>query len=174
MARPRPQAHIPDMAAYGVDRDDWQPLDWSWVADRMIRTRNYWLVTVNAAGRPHSMPVWGVWDDESLSFMFSCAITARKARNVAENSQVVVTSDDTEEVWSLEGTARILGPVTDPTQRTVWAQRWADKYRAENETITADVITDQMIVEVDPNQLFAVIERPDDFARRATRFSFPA
>ena len=32
-----------------------------------------WVVTASAAGRPHALPVWGVWDDDVPGFAWSCA-----------------------------------------------------------------------------------------------------
>ena len=93
--------HMPD---YGVDTDDWEPLPWAWAAERLASGRNYWLVTVSGAGRPHAMPVWGVWDDEDLRFAFSCGPRSRKAANLAADPHVVIASEDTVEALS----ARIL------------------------------------------------------------------
>ncbi len=54
-----PRAERPHMPDYGVDTPSWVPLPWSWAAERLLANRNYWVVTVSAAGRPHVLPVWG-------------------------------------------------------------------------------------------------------------------
>lgn len=59
------------MADYGVATPSWEPLPWSWAAERLMANRNFWVVTVSAGGRPHAMPVWGVWDEAETSFAFS-------------------------------------------------------------------------------------------------------
>ena len=87
-----PIGERPHMPGYGVETADWQPLPWTWAAERLAAGRNFWLVTVSSAGAPHAMPVWGVWDDGDLQFAFSCGPRSRKATNLAANSNVVVTT----------------------------------------------------------------------------------
>ena len=65
---------------------------------------------VEVPGRPHALPVWGVWDDDDGRFAFSAGPRARKVRNLAANPQAVVMIDDTVECVSIEGSA---APVTD-------------------------------------------------------------
>jgi hypothetical protein len=96
-----PIAEQPRMADYGVGGAGWRGLSWSWAAERLIPNRNYWVGTVSASGRPHSLPVWGVWDESVQRFMFSCGPTSRKAHDLADNPQVVVTVDDTVECVSV-------------------------------------------------------------------------
>ena len=43
-------------------------LPWAWAEERLSGSRNYWAVTLWPDGRPHAMPVWGVWDDASFWF----------------------------------------------------------------------------------------------------------
>ena len=43
-------------------------LPWSYVSERMEQSRSYWIATTRADGRPHVMPVWGVWLDEVFYF----------------------------------------------------------------------------------------------------------
>ena len=60
-------------------------LPWEWAEQRLLANKNFWVVTVSASGRPHSLPVWGVWLPETERFWFSCSPHARKARNVVDN-----------------------------------------------------------------------------------------
>jgi hypothetical protein len=159
------------MSAYGTDSPDWHALPWEWAAERLIPNRNYWLVTVSAQGKPHALPVWGVWDDDDLRFMFSCAPTARKAKNVAANPRVVVGSDSTVECISIEGTAAL---VSDAGRIDTWVQRYVAKYGSEIGDGLGDFVRQNTIIEVTPTIAFAVIEREDEFATRATRWRFSA
>ena len=68
-----PIAERPHMPDYGVDTDQWVALPWSWAAERLEQSRNLWVVTASASGRPHALPVWGVWDDDVPGFGWSCA-----------------------------------------------------------------------------------------------------
>lgn len=157
------------MPDYGVDSADWRPLPWSWAAERLIRGRNYWVVTASAAGRPHAMPVWGVWDDGEHRFSFSCGPRSRKAANLAGNPQATFTIDDTVECLSVEGRA---APVADDAQREAWIERYLAKYRPLAPDLDADFLRQNVVVELIPERAFAVIEREDEFATRATRWRF--
>ena len=63
-------------------------LPWSWAEERLVSARSYWICTTRADGRPHAMPVWGVWLDGGL--WFSTGRSSQKARNLARSAAVVV------------------------------------------------------------------------------------
>ena len=44
---------------------DGSALPWSDVVEWLTAARNYWVCTTRADGRPHAMPVWGLWMDDS-------------------------------------------------------------------------------------------------------------
>ncbi|HEX6423439.1 MAG TPA: pyridoxamine 5'-phosphate oxidase family protein [Acidimicrobiales bacterium] len=167
MAEPR--AERPHMPDYGVDTPAWTPLPWSWAAERLAGKRNYWVVTVSGDGRPHALPVWGVWDDDEARFAFSCAPRARKARNLAANPRAVVATDDTVECVSVEGRA---APVRDDERQARWIERYLAKYRPVSPGLDADFLRGNLVVEFEPERAFAVIEREDEFSTRATRWVF--
>lgn len=159
------------MPDYGVDTPSWAPLDWPWAAERLTGNRNFWVVTVSAAGRPHALPVWGVWDDEALRFAFCCAARSRKARNLAENPACVVAVDDTVECLSVEGTATGV-PAGESQDR--WIDRYLAKYRPMSADLSSEFLQQNAMFEVTPERAFAVIEREEEFSTRATRWSFAA
>ncbi len=167
-----PTATPPDMAAYGVDASTWVPLEWTWARERLEAARNFWLTTASADGRPHSMPVWGVWDDGAQRFAFSCAPTARKARNLGENPHVVITTESTVEALSIEGSASLLDP--DDHRREEWIDRLVVKYRAMGSDLGAPFLRRNLVFDVRPSRAFAVIERDEEFSTRATRWRFDA
>ena len=120
----RPVGERPYMPDYGVDTADWEPLPWTWAAERLAAARNYWIVTVSASGRPHALPVWAVWDDDELRLAFSCGPRSRKAANLAANPQLVVASEDTVECLSVGGPGharrrRTAGGLDRPLPRQV-------------------------------------------------------
>jgi hypothetical protein len=96
----------PDMPGYGVlgPHEGSGLLPWRWAAERLAASHDYWLSTVRADGRPHCMPVWGVWDD---GLWFSSSLYSRKARNLAVNAFCSVATSDPAEPVVLEGTARL-------------------------------------------------------------------
>jgi hypothetical protein len=158
------------MPDYGVDTPSWAPLPWSWAAERLAGNRNFWVVTVSADGRPHALPVWGVWVDAEGRFAFSCSPRARKARNLAGNPHAVVMTDDTVECLSIEGQA---SPVLDEQRLAEWIDRYLARYRPLSQDLSADFLRRHLMMEFVPERAFAIIEREDEFSTRATRWVFP-
>lgn len=156
------------MADYGVPADLDGTLPFSWAEERLVRNRNYWVVTASGSGRPHAMPVWGVWLADSERFWFSCAPSSRKRRNIEANAHVVVAVDDTIECVSVEGVARVAdADEAAPMIAAYLTKYWDDP--AQHDTMEA-FIRSNVIVEVTPERAFGIIESEDDFARRATRW----
>ncbi len=108
--------------SYGVPRSGEGMLSWGHVGERMSVARNYWLATVRPDGRPHSVPVWGVWVEDRLHF--GGGRSTQKARNLAGNRNVVAHSEGGEDVVILEGVAE---EVTDPPLQ----ERIDDAYEAK-------------------------------------------
>ena len=163
-----PRAERPDMRDYGVPEDLADTLPWSWAEERLLRNKNFWVITASASGRPHALPVWGVWLPDSSTFAFSCSPNARKARNIRANPQVAFTIDDTVECVSVEGTAREL-----PADRQkAAAETYAAKYEPDpaKRADMVEFVTSHSMWEVVPQRAFAIIEREDEFAQRATRW----
>lgn len=162
------------MSSYGVPDDPAGALPWAWAEERLVANRNYWVVTASAAGRPHAMPVWGVWLAEQERFWFSCAPGARKLRNLTENPQCTVAVDDTVECISMEGRARIAdaadgadAAVIGEVVAAYLAKYWDDPaVHAE----MAAFLRSNALIEVTPERAFGIIEREDEFSQRATRW----
>lgn len=167
MAEPR--AEQPYMPDYGVDPNAWEPLPWSWAAERLAGSRNLWVVTVSGEGRPHALPVWGVWDDGDHRFAFSCGQHARKARNLAANPRAVIMTDDTVECVSVEGTAH---PVEHEHRNERWIERYLAKYQRIEPSLSAEFLRANLFIEFEPERAFAVIERAEEFTTRPTRWVF--
>ncbi len=164
-----PRAERPWMPDYGVNTPSWVPLPWSWAAERLVANRNFWVVTVSADGRPHALPVWGVWEEDEGRFAFSCAPRARKARNLAANPRAVIMTDDTVECLSIEGLA---SPVRGEDRQAQWIKRYLAKYQPISADISADFLRQHLMVEFVPERAFAIIERDEEFSTRATRWVF--
>ena len=162
-----PIAEKPYMPEYGVGGNDWRPLPWSWAAERLAGYRSFWVVTSSLQARPHAMPVWGVWDDQSHRFGFSCGHHTRKAGNIRANPQVVVTGADVVEAISIEGTA---AEVTDPAVLEKWVLGYTSKYGAE--APDPEFFGQYAFFEITAERAFGVIEREPEFSTRATRWRF--
>jgi PPOX class probable F420-dependent enzyme len=136
-------------------------MPWSLAAAQLTEARNYWIGTVRADGRPHAMPVWGVWLEGRL--FFSTGRTSQKGRNLARDPRVVVHLESGDEVVILEGVADV---VTDLDQLTRFADAYEVKYHFRPD------ITDQQNVTygVHPQVAFGWLEK--DFPGGATRWKF--
>ena len=159
------------MPDYGVDTPEWSPLPWPWAAERLVANRNIWVVTVSGDGRPHALPVWGVWDDHESRFAFSCGPRSRKARNLAANPRAVIMTESTVECLSVEGQARRVG---DEARQEQWIDRYLAKYRPHSDGLSADFLRRHLLFEFVPERAFAIIETEEEFSTRATRWVFDA
>ena len=160
------------MSDYGVPADSTDALPWTWAEQRLVDNKNYWVVTASAAGRPHALPVWGVWLPDTERFWFSCSPNARKARNIVENPQCVVTVDDTVECVSVEGRARIADTAGDADAIDRALDAYVRKYW-DDPTVLPEMeafVRSNAIIEVIPDRAFGIIEREEEFSQRATRW----
>jgi nitroimidazol reductase NimA-like FMN-containing flavoprotein (pyridoxamine 5'-phosphate oxidase superfamily) len=71
------------------------------VTERLEKSRNYWVATADGAGRPHVVPVWGLWVDDILCF--GGAPETRWMRNLAANPWAAVHLESGDDVVMLEG-----------------------------------------------------------------------
>ena len=88
---------------YGLSDPQYEftPIEWSWVAEKLSSSRNYWVASVSEAGAPHVMPVWGVWIGEV--FYFGTDTGSLKARNLMSRPDAVVHLESCDEVVILRG-----------------------------------------------------------------------
>jgi len=158
-----PQASRPHMPGYGIlDADAGRGLlPWSWATERLAKSHNYWVATTRPDGRPHVMPVWGVWLHDG--FYFSTGAGTRKARNLASNPTCVVCSECADEAIIVEG---VVETVDDPSVYARFADAYKAKYDWPVEQATAPAYA------VRPRVAFAFIENAEDFAGSATRWRF--
>jgi hypothetical protein len=68
----------------------------------MEQSRNYWIITAAADGRPHAVPTWGVWLDDALYFAGGPEV--RWARNLRANPSAAAHLESGDEVVAIEGT----------------------------------------------------------------------
>ncbi len=114
----KPRASRPHMPGYGIAdaRAGKGLLKWKWATDRLEKGRTYWLATARPDGRPHVMPVWGVWFGGA--FYFSTGKESRKAKNLAANPTCSVAveidfkkqpkKDDIKDSVVVEGSVELL------------------------------------------------------------------
>jgi hypothetical protein len=163
---PTPRASRPYMPGYGIQGPDQGTglLPWTWAEERLAASRNYWVVSLWPDGRPHAMPVWGVWDGTAL--LFSSGGRSRKARNLAADPRCVVTTEDANEPVIVEGVA---SEVEERDAIVRVAESMSAKYGGG---ITADFLLANATFAVHPRWAFGIAH--DDFTGSPTRWVFDA
>ena len=155
----RPIASRPNMPSYGISENRKDLLPWKWAEDRLKTTQNYFLSTVRPDGRPHAMPIWGIWMD--MSFYFSTGKTSVKARNLAANPNCVLCPGSADEAVILEG---IANRVEDKKTLSKFAKAYYEKYKWNVSEMNQPVFV------VKPKVVFGHIEKT--YAQTATRWQF--
>ncbi len=93
------------MPGYGINKDTKDVLPWRWAVDVLNRARIAVLSTVRPDGRPHAMPLWGLWLDDV--YCLSTAITSVKPNNLRANDRCVITAEDGDDAVIVEGRAEL-------------------------------------------------------------------
>jgi pyridoxine/pyridoxamine 5'-phosphate oxidase len=109
--------------SYGLRPAEAGLLPWSGVTEKLAAARTYWVATTRPDGRPHAVPVWGLWLDGV--FYFGTERRSRKARNLAANPAVAVHLPSGDDAVMLEGAA---SPVTEPARLAAFDDAYFDKY----------------------------------------------
>ena len=139
-------------------------LPWSWATERLTASHDYWLATTWPDGRPHAMPVWGVWFDDAV--WFSSSLRSRKALNLMADARCVVTTDDALEPVVVDGTA---ARITDRATIRAFADRVNAKYQTSYGLDFFDPEVNACY-RVAPNWVFGLTE--SDFDGSPTRWTF--
>src|SRR5688572_26978559 len=83
-------------------------LDWNGVRERLEKAERYWLGVTRADGRPHVIPIDGLWLDDI--WYFGGAPETVHQRSVKENPNLVMHLEDTMQAVIVEGVAGWLTP----------------------------------------------------------------
>lgn len=157
-----PVVSRPHMPGYGVvgPEEGRGLLPWSWAEERLARSHDYWLATTRPDGRPHVMPVWGVW---MLGAAWcSSAPESRKARNIAGRPEVVITTDDPSQPVVVEGIAHRVTAAETVEAFTGWVN---DKYHTD---LPVTFFTGNACFRIEPCRAFGLDE--SDFTGTPTRW----
>jgi PPOX class probable F420-dependent enzyme len=139
-------------------------LPWSWAADRLRRSHDFWLATVTPDGAPHLMPVWAVWLSDRL--WFSSSNGSRKARNLARDPRCTLSTDNPLEPVVLHGRAE---RVTGHDELSAMLAAENSKYRTAYGMDMVDPASNSVFAVV-PEWVFAL--DTSDFSGSPTRFTF--
>lgn len=153
-----PRATRPHMPGYGIAEGAEGLLPWSWAVERLEASRNYWISTTSTSGRPHAMPVWGLWLDDALHF--STGEDSKKARNLRASPACVATTESAAEAVIVEGEAL----PQDTAQHDTVLAAYAAKYGWSDDP--GGWLT------LRPIRAFGFIEDASRFGQAATRWLF--
>jgi hypothetical protein len=160
-----PKASRPQALGYGFPETTKGLLPWSWAEQRMKKSHNYWITTVKPDGSPHTMVVWGLWQDRR--FLFSTGSKSRKARNLGENPNCIVCNEHAHEAIIVEGTAEIA----DVAARRKMLPLYERKYKFDMSTMKDDILSmKEPVFAVRPRVVFAMWEK--HFQNKSTRWEF--
>lgn len=139
-------------------------LAWHEVEPRLAGSHDYWLATTWPDGRPHVMPVWGVWDEGGL--WFSSSGRSRKMANLRNDPRCVVTAQDCLDPVIVEGVAEVV----DDLDRI---RRFLNLLNAKYATDYGLDFLDPLVnatVRVSPRTAFALLQ--SDFVGSPTQWRF--
>ncbi len=153
--------HMPE--SYGLSKNTKGVLDWDWVQNRLNASRNYWVCTTRADGRPHVMPVWGIWLDDC--FYFGTDLHSIKGRNLRRRPELVVHLESGDDVVILECLAE---QVADSQLLKRVLKTYGEKYGNFSQD---SELTDEMIFFA-AKPYKALAWRESSFPTSATRWRF--
>jgi hypothetical protein len=160
-----PTASRPYMPGYGVVGPDQGsgPLPWSWAEERLVASHDYWVATTRPDGRPNVTPVWGVWARRAA--WFSSSRQSRKARNIAADRRVTLTTDNPRQPVIVEGVVSTVTDLADIEAFTGWVNA---KYDSD---LAVDFFVENATFRIEPQRVFGLDEA--DFTGTPTRWAFP-
>ena len=159
-----PIAGRPSMpAGYGIAPSTDGLLSWDAVREQLVNARNYWIATTSPDGRPHAMPVWGLWLDDA--FYFGTDPTSRKGRNLSADRRMVIHLESGDDVVIVEGVA---DPVSDPSTLLRFSDAYEKKYAFRPDPSTPSTGVYRVRARV------AFAWRENDYPQSATRWRFPS
>lgn len=128
------------MPANPATLDPGQPKD-AHILERLAHDPIIWLTSVRPDGRPHSVPVWFLWDEGTV-LIFSRP--DQKIKNLRANANVVLALDDTNkgnDVVVFEGTAEVLTQSSLETMSAAYGAKYQsqlDEYKWTIESMAKD------------------------------------
>ena len=128
-------------------------IPWERVERRLRNSETYWLATVRPDGRPHTMPVHGLW--QQRCFWFGTGRDSVKGRNLEFNPRAVVHLESAGDVVIVEGEAGIVGD--DPLLRSMLPQL-AAKYGVDEAELGLDAASPGALYLLRPAVVHAWLE----------------
>jgi general stress protein 26 len=154
-----PRATRPNIPNYGISEKKAGMLPWKWAADRLTRSKQYWIATTRPDGAPHVMVIWGLWIDDE--FWFSTGRKSRKARNLDGNPHCVICSENAAQAVIVEGTV-------DKVENTAALEKIFKAYQKKYKWDIRGM--GEPMFQVKPSVAFGLFEKK--FTQTATKWQF--
>jgi nitroimidazol reductase NimA-like FMN-containing flavoprotein (pyridoxamine 5'-phosphate oxidase superfamily) len=138
-------------------------LTWEAVRARLVAAGHFWLVTVRPDGRPHVVPVDGIWLDDACFFGGSRETV--KHRNLTHDPRAALHLEDAASAVIVEGTCEWLFPDAELAAGLAQASREKFGYAPEPSSYSRSGVWCLRPARVLSWQ---------QFPRDATRFVFPS
>lgn len=152
-------------AGYGFPKGAKGLLPWSWAEQRLKKSHNYWITTAKPDGSPHTMVVWGLWQDGV--FVFSTGSKSRKAQNLAKNPSCIVCTENAAEAVIVQG----LAEIADVGSRRKMLSAYERKYKFDMSSMKDDILSmKEPVFSIRPRVVFALWEK--HFQNKSTRWKF--
>ena len=166
IAKPKPpKSSRPQAPGYGFPKGTKGLLSWSWAEQRLKKSHNYWITTVKPDGSPHTMVVWGLWQDGR--FLFSTGSKSQKALNLTRNPNCIVCTEDADEAVIVEGIAEIA----DVDARRKFLAKYSPKYNFDMSSMKDDILSmKEPVFAVRQKIVFVLWEK--HFQSKSTRWKF--
>ncbi len=153
------------MPGYGLPEGDKGLLPWSWAEQRLKKSHNYWITTVKPENSPHTMVVWGLWQDGR--FLFSTGSKSVKARNLKKNKNCLFCTELANEAVIVEG----LAEIADVPARRKFLPAYERKYKFDMKGMKDDILSmKEPVFAVRPRVVFGLWEK--HFQTKSTRWKF--
>lgn len=156
-----PNGYVPDSTSPRF-------LSWEDVRERLSTSLHYWLATVYPDGRPHVVPRWGVWLDDS--FWYDGSPETRHVRNVAANPACVLHLESGAEAVIVHGNSVASSPITGDLGKRLSAE-FGRKYEEMGYVPAPDAWSDEIaggLRILKPIEVLAWTDFPSDL----TKFQF--
>jgi hypothetical protein len=135
-------------------------LEWVVVRGRLESSERYWLATTRPDGRPHVIPIDGIWLDDR--WYFGGAPQTVSMRNLEANLEIVMHLEDPMQAVIVEGAAEWVTPSPEDATRLAEASKEKYGYAPSPEDYAKGVWA------LRPRRALAWTEFPKD----CTRFQF--
>ncbi|MGI8588021.1 MAG: pyridoxamine 5'-phosphate oxidase family protein [Chloroflexia bacterium] len=123
--------------------------------ERLRQDLMLWIGTTRPDGRPHLVPVWFLWDGQTI-LVFSKP--DQKIRNLRQNKNVMLSLDDTHDgsdVVLIEGEAELLTHADVAASAPAYAEKYAKKLASNHWTLDSMAADYSEVIRITPTKFRA-------------------